>query len=82
MSGHTLVMESLKLRVKAFKEENDSNNLTLEPNLGDSITQVWPDIERLSHIFAVAPSSSTTVVDTCTLFRPHLCATERGNIVW
>ncbi len=57
ISGHTLVMESLKLdpRVKAFKEEKDSNNLTLGPSLGDSITKVWPDIERLSHIFAVTP---------------------------
>ncbi len=55
ISGHTLVMESLKLspRVKAFKEENDSNNLTLGPSLGDFITKVWTEIERLSHIFAV-----------------------------
>ncbi len=58
--GHILVMESLKLspRVKAFKEENDSNNLTLGPSLRDSITKVWPEIERLSHIFAVTPFSS------------------------
>ncbi len=57
ISGHTLVMESLKLgpRVKLFKEENDSNNLTLGPSLGDSITKVWPEFERLSHIFAVTP---------------------------
>ncbi len=40
ISGHTLVMESLKPRVKAFTEENDSNNLTLGPSLGDSITKV------------------------------------------
>ncbi len=46
-------MESLKLgpRVKAVKEENDSNNLALGPSLGDSITKVWPEIERLSDIF-------------------------------
>ncbi len=56
-SGHTLVMESLKLgpRVNALKEENDSNNLTLGPSWGESITQVWPEYERLSHIFAVTP---------------------------
>ncbi len=49
--------ESLKLgpRVQAFKEVNDLNNLTLGPSLGDSITKVWPEIERLSHIFAVTP---------------------------
>ncbi len=57
ISGHTWVMESLKLgpRVKAFKEENDLNNLSLGPSLGDSIIQVWPEIERLSDIFAVTP---------------------------
>ncbi len=51
------VNESLKLgpRVKAFKEENDWKALTLGPSLGDSITQVWSDMERPSHIFAVAP---------------------------
>ncbi len=34
MSGHTWVMESLKLdpRVKVFKEESDSSNLTLGPS--------------------------------------------------
>ncbi len=55
LSGHTLVMESLKLgpRVKVFKEENDLSNLTLGPSLEDSITKVWPEIERFSHIFAV-----------------------------
>ena len=54
-------MESLELgpRVKAFKEENDSNNLTLWPSLGDSITQVWTEIERLGDIFAVTPFSET-----------------------
>ncbi len=54
ISGHTLV-ESLKLgpRVKAFKEENDLNNLTL--GLRDSVTKVWPEIERLRDIFAVKP---------------------------
>ncbi len=34
ISGHTFVVESPKLDpgVKAFKEENDSNNLTLGPS--------------------------------------------------
>ncbi len=46
-------MESPKLgpRVKVFKEENDSHNLTLGPSLSDSLTEVWPEIERISHIF-------------------------------
>ncbi len=48
-------MEPLKPRVNVFKEENDLSNLTLGPSLGDSITQVWPEIERLSHIFAITP---------------------------
>ncbi len=39
--------------LKAFKEENDSNNLTLGPSWGDSITKEWPAIERLADIFAV-----------------------------
>ncbi len=43
ISGHTLVMESLKPRVNAFKEENDSNNLTLGSR--DSLTQVWPETQ-------------------------------------
>ena len=50
-------MESLKL-VRAFKEENDLNNLTLWTSLGDSITKVWPEIERLMDIFAVTPFRS------------------------
>ncbi len=54
--GHTLVMEFFKPgpRVKAFKEENDSNNLTLGPSLGDSVTKVWPEID----IFVAAPFMS------------------------
>ena len=36
-----------------FKEENDSNNLTLGPSLGDAITQVWTERERFSDGFAV-----------------------------
>ena len=47
--------ESLIPRVKVSKEENDWNNLTLGPSLGASITKVRPEIERLSHIFAVTP---------------------------
>ncbi len=60
ISDHTLVMESLKLspRVKEFKEENYWNSLTLGPSLGDSITRVRPEIERLIDIFAVTPFSS------------------------
>ncbi len=56
-SVHTWVMESPQLgpRVKAFEEENDANNVTLGPSWGDSITKVRPEIERLSHIFAVTP---------------------------
>ena len=38
-----------------FKEENDLNNLTLGPSLGDSVIKVWPEIERLIDIFAVTP---------------------------
>ncbi len=51
------MIETPKLgpRVKAFKEENDSNNLTLGSSLGVSITKVWPNIERLTDIFAVTP---------------------------
>ncbi len=53
-SDPILVMESPKPRVKVFKEENDSNNLTLGLSLGDSITKVWPEVERLrADIFAV-----------------------------
>ncbi len=63
ISGHTLVMESLKLgpRVKVFKKENDLNNLTLGLRLRDSITKVRSEIERLSDIFAVAPFSSSVL---------------------
>ncbi len=71
ISSPTLVMESLKfgLRVKAFKEENYSNNLTLGPSLRDSITKVWLEMERLSDIFAVAPFTyRERVVRICRLF--------------
>ena len=49
--------ESLQLgpRVKAFKEEEDSNSLTLGPSLGDSVTNVRPDTKRLIDIFADVP---------------------------
>ncbi len=58
-SGHTLVMESLKLgpRVKLFESFSSLNASTLGPSLRDSITEVWPEMERLSHIFAVTPFS-------------------------
>ncbi len=48
LSVYALVMESPKLglTVKAFKEENDSNNLTLWPSFRVFITKVWPEIER------------------------------------
>ena len=54
---HTLVMESPDLgpRVKLFKSFTSLNALTLGPSLRDSITKVWPEIERLSHIFDVTP---------------------------
>ncbi len=57
ISGHTLVMESPKLdqRVKLFKSFSSLNALTLGPSLGDSITKVWSEIERLRDIFAVTP---------------------------
>ncbi len=57
ISGHTLVMESPKLgqRVKLFESYSSLNASTLEPSLGDSITKVWPEIERLRDIFAVTP---------------------------
>ncbi len=79
-------MESLKLgpRVKAFKEENDLNNLTPGPSLRDSITKVWTEIERLSHIFAVTPftvkkeeheMATSTQVMSVTLFAIALALT-------
>ncbi len=57
ISGHTWVMESSQLgpRVKLFKSFSSLNALTLEPSLRDSITKVWPEIDRLSDIFAVTP---------------------------
>ncbi len=57
ISGHTLVMESPKLgqRVKLFKSFSSFNALTLGPSLRDSITKVWPKIERLSHILSLHP---------------------------
>ncbi len=55
ISGHVLVMEAPKLgpRVKVFKSFSSLNALTL--GFRDSITQVWPEIERLRDIFAVTP---------------------------
>ncbi len=35
---------------------------TLRPSLGDSITKVWPEIERLSDIFVATPFISTSHV--------------------
>ena len=57
ISGHTVVMESPKLdqRVKLFESFSSLNALTLGPSLGDLTTKVWPEIERLVDIFAVAP---------------------------
>ncbi len=51
-------MESPKLgpRVKLFQSFSSLNTLTL--GFRDSITQVWPEIERLSNTFAVAPFKS------------------------
>ncbi len=50
-------MESPKLgpRVKLLESFSSLDALTLGPSLGDSITKVWPEIERLSHIFALTP---------------------------
>ncbi len=55
ISDHTLVMESLKLgpRVKLFESYSSLKALTLGPSSRDSITKVWPEIERLMDIFAV-----------------------------
>ena len=53
ISVHSLVLESPKPSVKAFKEEKDSNNMSL----GDSSTKWWTEIERLSHIYTVTPFS-------------------------
>ena len=79
MSSHTLVMASLKLgpRVKAFKEENDSNNLTLGRSLGDYITKVWPEIGRLGDIFAVAPFKKQG--SSWHFSRPHCRSQHYGN---
>ncbi len=57
ISGHTWVMESLKLgqKVKLFESFSSLNALSLGTSLGDSITKVWPEIERLIDIFAVTP---------------------------
>ncbi len=60
-------MESPKFgpRVQLFESFSSLNALTLGPNLGDSITKVWPEIERLSHIFAVTPSNSSSLWIRC-----------------
>ncbi len=57
LSVHTWVMASPKLgpRVKLFESFSSLNTMTHGPSLGDAITQVWPEMERLSHIFAVPP---------------------------
>ena len=57
ISGHTIVMESPKLdpRVKLFESFSSLNALTLGPRLGDTITNVRPEIERLSDIYAATP---------------------------
>ncbi len=56
ISGHTLVMESPELgpRVKLFESFSSLNALTLGPSLRDSITKVWPGIERLRDISALS----------------------------
>ncbi len=40
---------------KLFESFSSFNDLTLGPSLRDSITKVWPEIERLSDILAVTP---------------------------
>ena len=70
VSGHNLVMKSLKLdpRVKVSKEESDSSNLTLGPSGGDSITKMWPETQShfllLHHLY---PESNWSVI-----FSTHL----------
>ncbi len=54
IAGSVALVAKMKLLFKSF---SSLNALTLGPSWGDSITQVWPEIERLSHIFAVAPFS-------------------------
>ncbi len=63
ISVHTWVMESPKLgqRVKLFESFSSLNALTLGPSSSDSITKVWPEIERLGDIFAVSPFKLTTL---------------------
>ncbi len=39
-------------RVKLFESLSALNASTLGPSLRDSISKVWPEIERLSHTFA------------------------------
>ncbi len=57
ISGHTLVMESLELgpRLPLFESFTSLDALTLGPSLGGSVTKMWPEMERLSDIFAVTP---------------------------
>ncbi len=40
---------------KLFESFSSLNALTFGPSLRDSITKVWPEIERLSDVFAVTP---------------------------
>ncbi len=60
ISGLTLVMESPKLgqRLKLLESFSSLDTLTL--GFRDSITKVWPEIERLSNTFAVTPFSVDT----------------------
>ncbi len=57
-------MESPQLdqSVKLFESFSSLNNLTLGLSLGDSITKVWPEIDRLSDIFAVKPFNELFLV--------------------
>ena len=59
ISVHTLVMESPQLDpgVKLLESFSSFNVLTLGSSFRDSITKVWSEIERLSHIFAVTTFS-------------------------
>ncbi len=56
-------MESFKPgpRVKLFESFSSLNDLTLRPSLRDSITKVWPEIDRLSDIFAITPFMSKEI---------------------
>ncbi len=58
--------------VKLCESFSSLNALTLGPSLRDSITEVWPDIERLSDNFAVTP---------CTIFCTNPTSLRNGKYI-